>query len=248
MSDRWFDGTYYKRELTVNYLDCNTERKVFPHYILGIFSEIAGDESQAKGRTHEALVSSGRVYLITRMSLRLHRTPCVNETLIFRTWFRKAEGKFFFRDGDVHSPEGELIASVSGTWVYIDLIEHKVLDSSEHPASSVRCFDETADAPECKKIVPQEELTVIGQRPVYYTDLDCNCHVNNSAYSRIALDFLPEEFRNREIEDLVVNFNKETKLEDTLEIRGVPTENGYVIQGFCEGILHFGCEFVFRGQ
>ena len=248
MPDRWFDGTYYKRELTVNYLDCNTERKVFPHYILGIFSEIAGDESQAKGHTHEVLVSGGRVFLITRMSLRLHRTPCVNETLIFRTWFRKAEGKFFLRDGDVRSPEGELIASISGTWVFIDLLEHRVLDSSEHPVDAARCFNEVADAPECKKVVAETELPVIGERPVYYSDLDCNYHINNSAYSRIALDFLPAEYRDNEVEDFIINFNKETKLDDTLEIRGGPTEHGYIIQGFHDGHLHFGCEFVFRRQ
>ncbi len=246
MPDRWFDGTYYKRELTINYLDCNTERKVFPHYILGVFSEIAGDESQAKGRTHEVLVSSGRVFMITRMSLRLHRTPCVNETLIFRTWFRKAEGKFFLRDGDVRSPEGQLIASISGTWVYIDLFEHRVLDSSEHPVDPSRRFDEAADAPECKKIVSETELPLIGQRPVYYTDLDCNCHVNNSAYSRIALDFLPEEYRDREIEDFIINFNKETRLGDTLEIRGGPTENGFIVQGFNDKLQHFAGEFIFR--
>jgi len=245
MADRWFDGTYYKREITPNYMDCNTERRVFLHYILGIFSEIAGDESQAKGRTHEVLVNQGRVFLITRMSIRLHRTPCVNETLIFRTWFRKTEGRFFLRDCDVTSPEGELIASVSGTWVLIDLAEHRVLDTSEHPLSGLKSFSEAADSPECRKVFSEETLPVIGTRPVYYTDLDCNCHLNNTAYSRIATDFLPPEYQSREVRDFVINFNKETKLEDTLEIRGEGRRDSFLIQGIAGNVQHFACEFTF---
>lgn len=245
MPDRWFDGTYYKREITLNYYECNTERKVFVHSILGLFSEIAGDESQAKGHTHSYFVNFGRVFLITRMSIRFHRTPMVNETLIFRTWFRTVEGKFFFRDCDVRSPDGELIASISGTWVLIDLVEHKVLTLGDHRVVDVRAFDEGADSPECKKITPIEPLPVIGLRPVYYTDLDCNYHLNNTVYTKIAVDFLPPAYQGLEVRDYVVNFNKETKLGDMLEIRGGITEGGYIIQGYCENALHFGCEFIF---
>jgi len=247
MPDRWFDGTYYKREITLNYFECNTEKRVFVHSILGLFSEIAGDESQAKGRTHEFLANYGRVFLITRMSIRFHRTPLVNETLIYRTWFRKVEGKFYYRDCDVRSLEGELIASISGTWVLIDLAERKVLTTGELPTADVHAVDEAADSPECKKVVPSQPLPVIGIRPVYYTDLDCNYHLNNAAYTKIAVDFLPAEYQSREVRDYVVNFNKETRLGDTLEIRGAKTEggSGYIIQGYCENVLHFGCEFLF---
>ena len=245
MPDRWFDGTYYKREITINYFDCNTEKKVFLHYILGLFSEVAGDESQSKGTTHEVVASKGKVYLITRMSIRFQRRPSVNETLIFRTWFRKTEGKFFFRDCDVRSPEGELIASLTGTWVLIDLIERRVLDTGELPVSGMRRFDEKADSPECKKIVAEAPLPVLGSRCIYFTDLDCNCHLNNAAYTKIATDFLPAEYRDREIRDYVVNFNRETKLGEMLELRGGETADGYIIQGFVDGLQHFAGEFTF---
>ena len=246
MADRWFDGTYYKREITLNYMDCNTEKKVFLHYILGIFSEAAGDETQAKGHTHEFYINQSRVFLITRMSIRFHRTPKCNETLIFTTWFRTTEGKFFLRDCDVRSPDGELIASASGTWALIDPIEHKVLDVKAHPDERLGFSAFKADSPECKKIIPEEALPVIGHRQVYYTDLDCNNHINNAAYSRIATDFLPPEYQSREVTDFVINFNKETRLDEMLELRGGTVEGGYIIQGYCDDILHFACEFVFR--
>jgi acyl-ACP thioesterase len=246
MPDRWFDGVYYNREITLNYMDCDTGQKVFLHYMLGIFSEIAGDESQAKGKTHKTLMQKGRVFLITRMSIRLHRTPAVNETLIFRTWVQGAEDRFFFRDCDVRSPQGTLIASISGTWVLMDVAGRRILGvESLRGAGNLRS-GEKADSPECKKVVPAEPLPVLGRRPVYFTDLDCNYHINNTVYTKIATDFLPAALQNRETYDFVINFNKETRLGETLELRGGGDEDGYIIQGYCDGALHYGCEFIFR--
>jgi len=246
MSDRWFDGDYYKREVTINYMDCNTEKNVFLHYILGTFSEIAGDEALANGTTYESLKDRDTVFLITRMSLRFHKVPKCDDTLIFTTWFRTTEGKFYLRDCDVRSPEGELLASLAGTWVRYDINEHKVLDPREHSNLSMHGRQEKADSPECKKVVSDISLPVLGYRPVYYTDLYCNYHINNSVYTRIATDFLPQEYRADEVADYVINFLKETSIGDTLEIRGGETSEGYIIQGFCEGISHFACEFTFK--
>jgi len=248
MSDRWFDGTHYKREITINYRDCNTEKNVFLHYILGIFSEIAGDESLANGTTYEGLKDVDMVFLITRMSIRFHKTPKCDETIVFTTWYRTTEGKFYLRDCDVRSPDGELLASCSGTWARIDINEHKVLEPKEHSDLSLSSFANKADSPECKKVVSDSELPVIGYRPVYYTDLDCNYHINNSVYSRIATDFLPSEYQSLEVRDYVINFSKETSIVDSLEIRGGKTADGYIIQGFCDGIQHFASEFTFHDK
>lgn len=246
MPNRWFDGKHYKREVTINYMDCNTEKNVFLHYILGTFSEIAGDEALAKGTTYESLKNRDTVFLITRMSVRFHKLPKCDDTIIFTTWFRTTEGKFYLRDCDVRSPEGELLASLSGTWVRFDISERKVLDPRDYSNLSMSGFSEKADSPECKKVVSEDTLPVLGYRPVYYTDLDCNYHINNSVYTRIATDFLPEALRALEVADYVVNFLKETSIDDTLEIRGGETQNGYIIQGLCEGVPHFACEFTFK--
>ena len=150
MADRWYDGTFYKREITINYMDCNSEKKVFLHHILGIISEIAGDECESNGQTHEFFASFGKVFFITRMGIRFHRTPSCGETLVLRTWFRKVDGKFFLRDCDIRSSGGELIASVTGTWVLFDPVQHMLLGVEDYPGIHSKSFDMSADSPECK--------------------------------------------------------------------------------------------------
>ena len=247
MRDRWFDGTFHKREITINYMDSNTEKKVFIHKLMGIFSEIAGDECFTKGQTYEFFFEHGTVFLVTRMSIRLHQIPVSNDTVIITTWFRNTEGKFFSRDFDIRTEDGQLMASASGTWVLVDPFEHKTLELDAYPGVRSESFpDKAADSPDCKKIVSDSPLPVIGYRPVYYSDLDCNDHVNNSIYTKIAVDFLPPRYQRLDVFDYIVNFTRETNLGDTLEIRGGETENGYIIQGFCNNVQHFASEFVFR--
>lgn len=246
MADRFYDGKFYNRRVTLNYLETNTETKAFIHTLLGEYSELAGDECETKGQTHKYFIDNGVVFMITRMSLRFHRVPMQGETLIYTTWFRGAQGKYFFRDCEVKGEDGELLASMEGTWVLIDLMTHELLGEERYPGvGSTPYPDKTIDAPECKKILPLPEMTRLGERPVYYTDLDCNCHINNAVYSRIAMDFLPGQYRQRDILDYVVNFNKETRLGQTLDMMGAPTQNGYVIIGYCDGVRHFASEFTF---
>ncbi len=245
MTDRWNEGGVFFRRKTIDYLDCDTEKKLFLHAAMGEFSEIAGDEVQSKGHSHAYLYERGQVFLITRMSMRFHRIPKAHETIVYSTWFRKTEGRVFLRDCEVHSDEGELLASGSGTWMLYGINEGAVISPDKLTCQGSTAVNKKSDAPECKKVVPEGEPAVLGYRPVYYTDLDCNSHINNAAYNRIAVDFLPSEYRQKNIADYVINFNRETRLGETLELRGCEITNGYIIQGYVDGVLHFGSEFVF---
>lgn len=245
MADRWFDGTYFKREETFNHMHCDRNDRVFLHYILGLFSEIAGDESDSKGQNRAFFMDRGMLFFITRMSVRFHKAPCYNETAIFTTWYRAVEGRFFVREFEIRSTEAEPVASGRCTWALVDLLTFKTLDPSAYPGSTSNGISRVTDSPDCKKIVPEFPLEVLGTRPVYCTDLDCNNHVNNSVYTKTAVDFLPQEYQDMPVRDYVINFSRETKLGDRLEIRGGKTDNGYIIQGLCDGTQQFASEFVF---
>ena len=247
MSERWFDGTFYKRSKLISYGDSNTNKESFLHVLLGVFSEIAGDEGIAHGQTYEFFQEHGTLFLISRMSARIHRRPRRDETVVFTTWFRETKnGVFYLRDCDVQTEEGELLVSMSGTWVLLDHQTRQMLGPDKYPGVHSRPFPEKlADAPECGKILPAENMESLGTRPVYYTDLDLNSHINNAVYTRIAVDFLPEEYREKKIRDYIINFKRETLLGEVLELRGGATKRGYIIMGYVGEDLHFASEFAY---
>ncbi len=246
MAERYFDGTFYKRKTTLDYFQCNCDGEAYLHVLLGIFSELAGDEGDANGEDYKFFLKHGVVILLTRMSARIHRIPKRGEVVVFTTWFRQTEGNFFLRDCELRSEQDELLLSFSGTWVLINLKTHRLEEGLHHPGKGSQPHPEkVADAPECGKIIPTGEMTILGTRETCYTDLDCNHHMNNVVYTKIATDFLPDEFRCRKVRDYVVNFNREVRLGTALELRGCETGEGYIIQGWSGDVLHFASEFTF---
>lgn len=247
MAERWFDGTFFKRTKLISYSDTDTNKEVFIHMLLSVFSEIAGDEGISNGQLYEFFSERGMVFLITRMSARIHRRPRREETVVFTTWFRETKDNvFFLRDCDVRSEAGELLVSMSGTWVLLDMSTRRMLGQESYPGvMSLPHPEKLADAPECVKILPSENMESLGERPVYYTDLDLNSHINNAVYTRIAVDFLPEKYRGRRLRDYIINFKRETRLGEVLELKGGAIAHGYVIMGYVGDALHFASEFTF---
>ncbi|MEG1242560.1 MAG: thioesterase [Oscillospiraceae bacterium] len=241
--ETWYDGVHFSRSETIKYSDCNPLNLAHLHMIMGLFSENAGDESQSQNHGYEYLVAHKQIFLVSRMSVRFNRAPGFGENIISSTWLRSVEGTRFNRDYEARSEDGELLASGTSSWVLYDPYECKVLRPEALSYPAPKLDPRAADCLPCKKIKLPENLPVLGQRPIYYSDLDCNHHVNNAVYSKIAVDYLPEEYRDRGIVDFTINFNRETRLGEVLEMRGTATETGFAIQGLSNGEAHFNCEF-----
>ena len=137
-----------------------------------------------------------------------------------------------------------MLVSGSSQWVLVDIISREILRPSSLAEGRRRTDPRKSDCPECEKLKKAEALPVLGQRPVYYSDLDGNGHINNAVYGKIAVDFLPEALRQKGIKDFSINFFVETKQGETLEISGEKTGTGYLLQGLASSSLRFGCEFV----
>lgn len=245
-TDRWIENNKAFRVKTIETLECDESGALFPHWILGEFSEITGDIYMAGGRDYMWFVERGQVWFIVRMSMRVFRMPRSLEEVVISYWYRDTDGKSLFNDYEIRSVDGELL--VAGTSVHrpYDINECHVIPVSEIAEGTIGTADDKAPAPECRRITVGEDTAPLGERKIYYSDIDGNHHVNNSIYTRIAEDFLPEEFRERELDEYFVNFVAPTKLGETLEISGERTDCGYIIVGSCGGSVRFSSEFVFK--
>lgn len=245
MYDEWYDGAYFRCKSAFRFGDCDNRKKASLYSVMKLLSEISGEDYEGRGLGHTYLQKQRQALLLSRMSLNFHRMPTYSEKVVASTWERFAKGPFFYRDYEIEGENGELLVSGSSLWVLVDPISREIL----RPANLVKGLKQSdprkSDCPECIKIKKLDELPVIGYRPVFYSDLDGNGHVNNAVYGKMAVDFLPEKYRQKDIKYFAINFNMETKHNETLEIRGAEIENGYAVQGISDDILHFGCELGF---
>lgn len=246
-TDRWMEGGKAHRIKTIAFLDCDQNDRLFPHWVMGEFSEIVGDPYLAVGESYENSLEQGQIWVVARMSMRIHRLPHSEEGILMSLWYRGADAddKYLLHDFEIRSREGAPLVSCSSLHRAVDLERNCAISVSEIVGSHPEVIHEQADAPICRRIIPEGLLTPLGSRVTMFSDIDRNGHMNNAIYTRIAQDFLPAEYWARQLREYFVNFVGATELDEILEISGQPAENGYIIVGCCEGTVRFSSEFVF---
>ena len=243
MSEEWYDGAYFNRKAIFRFGDCDRTKNASLYAVMKLLSELAGEDFERRGLGYEYLLKHGQALLLSRMRLQVERMPVHTEEIIAVTWERFEKGPLFYRDFEIKSESGEVLISGSSQWILVDITTREILRPSALAQGKRQKDPRKSDCPDCEKLKKAGELSFLGRRPVYYSDLDGNNHVNNAVYGKVAVDFLPEEIRQKKIKGFSINFYMETKLGDALEISGEKTDTGYIIQGTASNTLRFGCEF-----
>ena len=86
-----------------------------------------------------------------------------------------------------------------------------------------------------------------GRHAVVYSDLDNNGHANNGRYPHWAIDALPPELPTRgTVRDFCINYNREVRLGDTLEmLRATDGQGTWYVEGRHGNAQSFICKIVF---
>ena len=85
---------------------------------------------------------------------------------------------------------------------------------------------------------------------VVYSDIDMNNHTNNAMYMQWAMDAIDYETASaKPLKEFTINFNRETKIGDTVSIYRVEEarEDGLhiIVEGLVEGASSFCVELIF---
>jgi len=244
MSEEWYEEAYFNRKFTFRFGDCDKSKNASLYAVMKLLSELAGEDYESRGLGYEYLLEHGQALLLSRLRLKFARLPVHTEKIVATTWERLVRGPYFYRDYEIKSESGEVLVSGSSQWTLVDITSRTVLRPSSLAEGRRQENLRKSDCPDCEKLKKHDGLPTLGCRQVFYSDLDGNCHVNNAVYGKIAVDFLPEEIRRKGIKDFSINFFMETKQDETLEIFGKETNNGYILQGISNDTLRFGCEFI----
>mgnify|MGYP003609561898 CR=1 FL=1 len=226
MSEAWHEGAFFYRKFIFRFGDCDITKNSSLYAVMKLASEMAGEDYERRGLGYEYLLKHGQALLLSRMRFKFARMPVHTEKVIAATWERFDKGPFFYRDFELKSESGEVLVSGSSQWALVDIISREILRPSSLAEGRRQTDLRKSDCPECEKLTKNAGLTVLGERPAFYSDLDANGHVNNAVYGKIAVDFLPEEIRQRKIKGFSINFSMETKQGETLETSGEKTDKG----------------------
>lgn len=242
------EGAFFVRETAFGFADCNAQKRASLYAVMKLLSEMAGDDYDGRGLGHSAMRQKGYAMLLARLSISFERRPIYAERITARTWERGTTGPYFFRDFELFDSASNAVASAASTWFIADVETREIVRPDKLSMAHRKNDPRKSACADCGRIKPSGQLRFLGERPVYYSDIDGNDHINNAIYGRIAEDFLPQAYRGREIRRFSINFNMETKPDETLEISGSETSEGFLLFGQARDVRRFGCEFEFQAE
>ncbi len=226
---------YLERTFPIRIAECDVNSFWRPGAILTELQEAATLHSASIGCGREDLLQAGIVWVVTRLSLRMHRYPAAGETVTVRTFHRPARHSFFPRYFIITDSEGRAIGEASSLWLLMDLetrqsvnadrLASAMPDNSDLPEplplpGSIRSLS----APE--KVIPWQAL---------YTDLDPNGHVNNTKYADWLCNALGIDcMAAHQLSSLTIHFNSEVRPGQPLSLHLRQEENYVQLIGMHE--------------
>ncbi|GHV87110.1 acyl-ACP thioesterase [Spirochaetia bacterium] len=183
------------------------------------FQEAAINHAEQLGVGREALVKTGQVWVLSRISVRWDRRPKWQEEVIVRSWPRGWEKLFALRDYDIRDAKDRPIVRGRSGWIVLDMEKRRPLRPQTVMANLP--LNEGLDAlPEGPAAVETHaDFKRIGERTAAYSDIDYNGHVNNTRYIQWVQDSITGGvLENAAQMRLDINYLSEVKFGETVEL------------------------------
>lgn len=229
---------------TLPFYDCDYKKRIKISTILKITAQIAGKDYTDRGVGHEFLWDRGYVFLLSRISFHIRRYLNEPEELKVSTWECGKKGAMFLRGYYVES-NGEICIDGESGWIVVNPVTRKIIRPSAFPWMMPQLDNRPVTALPIDKITC-ENGQHLGSHKVVFSDLDANGHVYNANYGDIALNLLPREEFERDIENFKINFVNEAVLGDEIDIFASMQDRETRILGKIEDKICFEVEILYK--
>ena len=187
--------------------------------VFSLMQDAASNNADHLGWGYDALKKDSLFWVLSRAKILIHRHPVLGDDLTVDTWPKRVEGIFAVRDFRIHGPQGDVLCAATTCWLMLDERSMRPVKPAEllrrypfNDASSA--IDEVPG-----KLAEPGVKTPAYEKQVRYMDIDVNLHVNNVSHIASILDCFPlEQFRQRRIASMQVNYTGELKHGDVLRL------------------------------
>lgn len=226
------DENIFEQKFTVfSYL---TDRKsqLSPKDLLILMQEVAWAHVDSHDIGWSYLKQRGQFWALIRLYIKIDRFPKWNEQITIRTWGKPSDMLMHYRDHEILDEEGNVIIRSTSAWVILDFATAKPQKVDALPTHLYINTIKNAIKelpPKIQKVTFPEERAY---KPVAYSDIDVNQHVNNSKYLQFAIDELDIEYvTGHDLKEIKINYIHQAKAGDYYAVQHVEVEPGNFITG-----------------
>ena len=194
-----------------------------------VFQEIGGAHAGTAGMGIADMVRDGLMWAVTKVRYCLYGQLQPNTEYRLVSYPRPHRGMLYQRDYQLFAQDGTHLVDGISQWCIMDYVSRKILRTGK---DFVGEFNTDPILPDGFSRFRATELTAAGTYTVTEADLDANNHTNNCRYADIVELVVPESAS----QEFSINFSKETRLGDVIELFTSPEASGKsIVSGMVDG-------------
>ena len=226
--------TAYEWEFRITGFDVDMFNRLKLSSLMKYQQEIGGMHLFEFGTTSERMSKEQNLaFIFTKMSITIHSLPKAQDLVVMRTWCSGLKGVRFTRNYLLFDQNRNLLTEAKVEVTTLDLLTRKIVRPSEINGFSDFLYNDElqngASAP--TKLTVPEGIESVCNRPVRFSDIDYNGHVNNTVYADMSLDCLSPEVLKTSPKGFLINFVSEVLPDETVTVSVVETTDGYTFIG-----------------
>lgn len=198
------------------------------------------------GCGYDWLYEKGIAFVVTNMTVNIHRLPKNNDKVTIETWSRGNQRSRFYRSYNWIDENGEIMIESAAVFVMFDIKSRKIVRPEAVEFNVPFDFDLDNSAKNPQKIKFPNDLTLndAGTKTVFYSLIDSNTHLNNSYYVDFITDFVPN-MQNKRIKSFRIDFIGEAIYQDVINVKTAFIDNEGYFSGDHErgACFRAWCEF-----
>lgn len=215
----------------VSAASCDRFRRLSMHDLFLHVQEISVRDVEAAGITRKETLDQGLLWIVARMSARMERPICYDETVTIETHAGKSRHVLFPRHCEIRDEQGNVIFRSCALWVLMDQKTRKTIVPSEH-GIAIAGEDQEGDLPWLMKIPEVTGTFETFLHNASYSELDLNGHVSNLSYYRWMEDLFSEDIHREEYcASLKISYLHEILLNDEVSLKKTVSEHLVRIDG-----------------
>lgn len=203
----------YSKKVTLKYSDIGIANKLNLKSLIKYLQDAAGEHSDLAGYGISNIEKTHLAWLVLNWKVKMISHPHYNEEITIKTWARRLEKVYSYRDFEILDSNNNLFAIASSKWLLVDSNTKKIKHITEDIVNSYglnnkAVFNVNLDE---KPKVPENNSLNFTYK-VQRRDIDTNHHVNNLFYIDFALETIPENiYLSNEFNNIEIFYKKEIK-------------------------------------
>lgn len=211
----------------INTHDCDPTGVVRPSLVQRYMQETANMQMKHEGPSNEELREMRLAFLLSRITVSTYAPLYAGDEIDVTSWGCESRGVSFNRCYQIRRND-EIVAEAASVWGLIGIDDHRIVRVGE--VEMRFGIDEPLELESTRVRIPRDlNPALVGERPVVYSDLDMNNHMNNTNYPDMFCDFIPE-MPGRRVANMAISYVNEAPLGELLKVYTVKSDDVWYVR------------------